>query len=364
VSTPVEGGRGVRLRVAGIDVHLDLSFVLIMGIIGYLSGATSPARMLVWLVVAALAVLIHELGHAVLARTTGAVPVVALTGFGGVTMYSPPRPLSRGRSLAISIAGPAVGLAAGSLIWALDVVAIHDLTPGGLLHFGLRAAKFTTIAWSVLNLLPVLPLDGGQAMRELLPGSAEVRERRAAMVSLGVLAPLIVLAVLWKQVFVAAFLLLFGISNLQTVLNRPGRAEPAHLPEGPPPLSPEQAVVGLLWQGAKAQARATLESLPAGTPVDLAVHGAVLAVTDQPDQGQALLEQERARRPDDANVVALLVLTHALRHDWEAVVRDLRASYAPLVPLAVVERAMQEATAAGRPDVAARLEAMPRPDPH
>jgi Zn-dependent protease len=324
--------------------------------------------MVVWLVVAALAVLVHELGHAVLARTTGAVPVVALTGFGGVTMYTPPRPLSRGRSLAISIAGPAVGLAVGALIWALDVAVIGELTPGGLLDFGLRAAKFTTIAWSVLNLLPVLPLDGGQAMRELLPGSAEVRERRAAMVSLAVLVPLIVMVLLWEQrfvnqVFVAAFLLLFGVSNLQTVLNRPGRPEPAHVPEGPPPLLPEQAVAGLLWQGARAEARATLESLPPGTPVDLAVHGAVLAVTDQPEQGQALLEQERSRRPDDANVVALLVLTHALRHDWEAVVRDLEASYAPLVPLAVVERAMQEATAAGRPDIAAQLGAMPRPDP-
>jgi hypothetical protein len=58
--------------------------------------------------------------------------------------------------------------------------------------------------------------------------------------------------------------------------------------------------------------------------------------------------------------VALLVLTHTLRHDWDAVVADLQAPYAGLIPLGVVERAMQEATASGREDVAARLSAIPR----
>lgn len=373
MSTPVEGGRGVRLRVFGIDVHIDLSFVLIMGLIGYLSGADSPARIVVWLVIAALAVLVHELGHAFVARTTGAQPVVALSGFGGVTAYNPPNPLSRGRSLAIAVAGPAAGLAAGALLWALDAALIADVAPGGLVAFALWAAKFTTILWSVLNLLPVLPLDGGQAMRELLPGSPEVRAWRASVVSVAFLVPLFGLALWANQMFVAVFLLLFGFTNLQVVLNKPGRARrPAPAPAssgrfvgaaGPPGASPEQAVVGLLWQGASAQARATLESMPPGTVVDLAVHGAVLAATDQPQQGQALIMQELARRPGDPNVVALLVLAHVLRHDWDAVVDDLQSNYARLVPLPVVERAVQEAAASGRPDVAARLEALPRPEP-
>ena len=369
MSTPVEGGRGLRLRLAGIDVHIDLSFVLIMGIIGYLSGAKSPALMVVWLVVAALAVLVHEMGHALTARTTGARPAIALTGFGGVTVYSPPRQLSRARSLAISVAGPAAGIAAGALIWALDMWFFRGLTPDGLPAFAVWAAKYTTIVWSVLNLLPVLPLDGGQAMRELLPGSPEVRARRAAMVSLAVLLPLLAYVLFaWRsQPFIAAFLILFAISNVQAILNRSDRATPsgvsAGASAGAPRLSPEQAVVGLLWQGAATQARATLESLPPGIPVDLAVHGAVLAATDQPQQGQALLMQELSRRPGDGNVVALLVLAHALQHDWDGVVADLQASYAALVPLAVVERAVQEALAAGRPDVAARLNALPRPEP-
>jgi Zn-dependent protease len=352
----------VRFRVLGFPVHIDLTFVVIMGLIGWLSGADSAARILVWLGVAALAVLLHELGHAVVARTTGAHPVIALTGFGGVTMYSPPGPLTRARSLSISLAGPLVGLAVGVPLLLVRREIGGDLEPGGLAAEALWYAVFTTLAWSVLNLLPVLPLDGGQAMRELLPGSPEVRARRAAVVSLAVLVPLFAFALYSNQPFLAVFLLIFGFGNLQALRAGSGRdgragARPAAAQADP---RPEGVVVGLLWQGATVQARTTLEALPEGQPVDLAIHGAVMATTGEIQQGLALLEQERRNRPDDANVVALVVLTHVLLHDWEAVMADLASGYAPLIPLAVVERAMQEATTAGRPDVAARLGAVPR----
>jgi len=359
----VEGGRGLRLRVFGFPVHVDLSFFLIMGFIGWLSGASSPRNIVVWLVVAALAVLVHELGHAFMARTTGARPEIALTGFGGVTMYVPPRPLSRGRSLAIAVAGPLAGLAVGALLWTVRRTVGADLVTGTIADRALFYGLFTTIAWSVLNLLPVLPLDGGQAMRELLPGKPEVRARRAAIVSIVVLVPLFGLALWANQMFVAVFLLLFAFTNLQAArAGRPGAAASGGPVSGAPALTPEQTVVGLLWQGATDQARRTLEALPPGTPVDLAVHGAVLATTDQPGQGLALLAQERARRPGDGNVVALLVLAHTLRHDWDAVLADLQSGYASLIPLGVVDRAMQEATGSGREDVAARIGAMPRPE--
>jgi Zn-dependent protease len=368
VNTPVEGGRGVGLRVFGIPVHIDLSFVLVMGFIGWLGPVRTLRDIVIWLVVAALAVLVHELGHAVVARSTGARPVIALTGFGGVTFYSSPHELSRGRSLAISVAGPFTGLAVGALLWGAERTVGADLDRSSVAALALGYGLFTTIAWSVLNLLPVLPLDGGQAMRELLPGSPEVRARRAAVVSLTLLVPLFGLALWTSNVFVAVFLLLFGFTNLQTVLAGSGRAESgpggARHPGAPAPatLSPEQAVVGLLWQGATVQARQMLESLPQGTTVDLAVHGVVLATTGQPQQGEALLRQEMARRPADRNVAALLVLAHTLRHDWDAVVADLQSGYAAIVSLSVVERAVQEAVGAGRPDVAARLNAMPRPE--
>ena len=362
MSTPVEGGRGLRVRLFGFPVHVDISFVLIMGLIGWVGQARTLPLLGLWIVVATVAILVHELGHAVVARTTGARPAIALTGFGGLTTYSPPQPLTRARSFSIAVAGPLVGLAvAGGLVLVSNRVS-PGLEYGSLWQSLLDFGIFTTLWWSVLNLMPVLPLDGGQAMRELLPGDPRQRLRRAAGVSVVVLVPLLGLAVYAQQLWLGMFLLFFGVANVQTL--RETAPDDGRAPAGGgPKLTPEQAVVALLWQGSPEQARDLLQSLPPGTSADLAVHGAVLAATDQPEQGLALLRQEVAHRPGDPNPVALLVLAQTLRHDWAAVEAELTGPMAADVPLPVVERALQEARAAGRPDVADRLAALPRPEP-
>jgi len=363
VSTPLEGGRGLRVGLFGFPVHVDLSFVLIMGLIGWMSQVRGPRDLTVWIVVATASILVHELGHAVVARTTGARPAIALSGFGGLTTYVPPRPLSRARSLSISLAGPASGLAAGGAVWWLRQALGEQLEGGSLLERATAYGVFTTIAWSVLNLVPVLPLDGGQAMRELLPGDAATRTRRAAMVSLGVLVPLLGLSVWANQVWTATFLVLFGFSNVQILRAGSPQRAAAGPGSGPaavgPQVTPEQAVVGLLWQGSPAAARELLGTLPPGTVTDLAVHGAVLVATGDTGQGEALLAQEAARRPGDANVAALVVLAHALHRDWPALEADLTGPLGPRVPLGVVDRVVQEARTAGRPDVADRILALP-----
>src|SRR4051794_37398031 len=271
-----------------------------MGLIGWLSGADTAPLIGLWLVVATLAILVHELGHAVVARTTGARPAIALTGFGGLTTYAPPRPLSRARSLSIAVAGPLAGLAVAFGLRLVENALEPGLEPYSTVWYLLRFGIFTTQWWSLLNLVPVLPLDGGQAMRELLPGDPEVRARRAAMVSLVVLVPLLLLALRANQPWLATFLVFYGVANAQSLRSPSTGGTAAREPS----LTPEQAVVGLLWQGAAGQARQVLESLPPGTPMDLAVHGAVMATTGQREQGQALLAQEVARRPEDVNVVA------------------------------------------------------------
>jgi hypothetical protein len=84
-----------------------------------------------------------------------------------------------------------------------------------------------------------------------------------------------------------------------------------------------------------------------------------MALTGEPDQGFALLHQELDRRPTDPNVAALLVLAHALRHDWAGLDAELRGPAGALVPGSVLQRAAQEALSADRPDVAERLSAAP-----
>lgn len=365
MSTPVEGGRPLlRGRVFGFPVHLDLSFFLIMGLLGWPRHSTVRG-IVVWVVVATLAVLAHELGHAVVARTTGAHPHVTLSGFGGVTTFTPPQPLSRARSLAISVAGPFVGLVLGAALVLLGPAVVPGSDAASWLAESfapgpdpvtwqveaLGSGIFVCLAWSVLNLLPVLPLDGGQAMRELLPGPPQVRSRRAAIVSVVTAALAVLAAVLSGQVFVGLFMLMFAVMNLLSLRRSGPRA-------GQDTAGPEQAVVERLWHNDPAGARQLLVAVPEGTPVDLAVHGAVLALTGDRAQGHALLQQEVGRRPGDANAVALLVLTQVLEHDWDAVLAALQGPLRPLIPPMVLQRAVAEARGTGREDVAGRIVAL------
>jgi hypothetical protein len=71
-----------------------------------------------------------------------------------------------------------------------------------------------------------------------------------------------------------------------------------------------------------------------------------------------LLNQEIASRPGDPNAAALLMLTLALEHDWDAVVATVQGPIGPSVPPAVIDRAIQEARETGREDVAGRLSVM------
>jgi Zn-dependent protease len=360
---PVEGGRPLlRGRVLGFPVHLDLSFVLIMGVLGYRPGI-SLRDLILWLLITPVAVLVHELGHAVTARAAGASPQIALAGFGGVTTYVPPGPLSRLRSLGISLAGPAVGLVIGFALLALWYGVGDGLEPGSWQRVALGMGIWTCLGWSVFNLLPIVPLDGGQAMRELLPGAPEVRARRAAMVSFVTALLAAGAAVYLGQTFVALFMGFFALSAVLELRRSSGAARQVT-------VTADQALMQLLWQGDAARARDVMESLPEGTPVDLAVHGAVMALTGDRAQGHALLDQELRGRPGDPRLVAVLVLTLALEHDWDALVATLQGPLGPLVPRSALERAVHEARGVGREDVAGRLTllaepgAPTRPGPH
>ena len=233
MSTPMQGGQALAsFRVLGFPVHVHWSFFLFVGLLGWRPGV-GWQELGIWLALAFVAVLVHELGHAVAARRIGARPEIAIVALGGVTTYQPPRPLSRLTSLGISLAGPAVGLLFGGVL--LVVSRNVDLDPFGLARYTLDTALFTTLGWSVLNLLPIVPLDGGQAMRELLPGNPAVRGRRASVISIVLAVGLAFLALTDPRfsqfaLLFAAFLVLLNVMALRsapaTDTGEPGRAGP------------------------------------------------------------------------------------------------------------------------------------------
>jgi Zn-dependent protease len=302
----VEGGRPIaRFRVFGFPVTIDISFLIIVAILGWQGQLRD---FVVWMVLVPVAVLVHELGHAFVARTTGAQPSITLAGLGGLTTYLPPRPLSRARSVAISVAGPAVGIVIGLALVAYGRgVGVHSELERSIVN----TAIFTTLGWSILNLLPILPLDGGQTLRELLPGSPGQRATRAAMVSVVFAVLGALLALRFGQVFAALLAAFFVFSNIMTIRN--ARAEGA--------LDVNTRVVQLLWSGRPDDAQ-DLASDPGLQPV---VRSALKAVGPDPAGGRAELELAAATRPDEAVTATSLLLAVARVHgDWAAA-RDVVA---------------------------------------
>jgi len=108
-------------------------------------------------------VMVHELGHALVGRAFGTQPRIVLHGFGGRTIAEG-KPLSRGRSILMTLAGPGAGFLLGLLVLVLE----RAYPPAGLWKEVVRQIEFCTFGWGILNLMPVLPLDGGLVLRDAL----------------------------------------------------------------------------------------------------------------------------------------------------------------------------------------------------
>ncbi len=187
------GGRSIKLvRVLGVRVGVDPSwFVVLFLIIWLLSGAfrdalpgTDEILPFVLAVLTALlffaSVVVHELGHAVVARRNGiAIAGIDLWLFGGLArMRSEPR--SPGVDFRIAAAGPLVTLlvvlvAVGGGLLLTGVEGFRSALALRPADGGAAAAAAVVLGYLaqinalllVFNLLPGLPLDGGRIARAI-----------------------------------------------------------------------------------------------------------------------------------------------------------------------------------------------------
>ena len=200
--------RGPRLQVAGIPVRIEPTFFLVL----VLLGLPQPwFHVVSWVVIATVSVLLHELGHAVAFRAYGVKPSIVLHGFGGLTSGS--GELTSGQRIVVSLAGPFSAL----LLFGLPAVLLQmsGAVPAGDASVILRQVLWINVGWSILNLVPVLPLDGGQVFLDVCDICTDGRGRRAAeIVSVGVAGVLAVLAIANGFLFGAVMAGAFAALNL------------------------------------------------------------------------------------------------------------------------------------------------------
>jgi len=157
--------RNLHFQLFGIPVIVEPWFWLIALLLGL---NLPPESLLIWIPTVFVGVMVHELGHAAAGRYYGLIPSIRLHSMGGLTSWARGRRLSTWPSVALSLAGPAAGFALGFLIWSMDFLLPHELRYSRAIADVLWFGWWVNIGWGLINLLPVLPLDGGNVMRELV----------------------------------------------------------------------------------------------------------------------------------------------------------------------------------------------------
>jgi stage IV sporulation protein FB len=163
----------IRFSLFGIPVEVQPFFWISLAILGGAIGADSANeifQILLFVLAGFISVLIHELGHALTARSFGANCQITLQAFGGFAAYSGVR-MSRARSFLITAAGPGIQIVLGLAVMLLFRVLPDHNSFGAYFLFELMLISFI---WAILNLLPVLPLDGGQMLNAAL-GPARIK---------------------------------------------------------------------------------------------------------------------------------------------------------------------------------------------
>lgn len=146
-----------------------------------------------WMMCLFVSILIHELGHALISEAFGWPSEILLYHFGGLAFSQRYHNNTPWRSIAVSIAGPAAGFAFYGLIrlvvalsrgavW-LDVDYVQEV---------IFQLIYINLGWGLVNLAPVLPLDGGQICRSFLEWTRlrdyEVRALQISLIVGGLMA--------------------------------------------------------------------------------------------------------------------------------------------------------------------------------
>ena len=150
-------------RVWGIPIKVDVSLVLLLLFLSFYLG---PKRGLLMAAGLFTSIVLHELGHSIVAIRKGCrVREITLMFIGGAAQMErmPARPSGE---FLVAIAGPAVSLVIASVcLWG----AHHIELP----HFIGDESYLTWLGWTnvallVFNLLPAFPMDGGRVLRSAL----------------------------------------------------------------------------------------------------------------------------------------------------------------------------------------------------
>jgi hypothetical protein len=161
-----------EFRVFGFPVQVRPGFLMFMGLVVLLQG---PTFGIPFAVLMAAFTLLHELGHAVAARSTGARARISLDFMAGYASFTPVRPLTPLERIGISFAGPGIQITVGGIAY---VALRGQLAWPEAGHPWQQALFWAGPAIGMFNLLPLIPFDGGAIAEAAIALAAPNAARR------------------------------------------------------------------------------------------------------------------------------------------------------------------------------------------
>lgn len=240
---PTQTPYDLHFHLFGIPVRVHPMFWLMAAVLGW--NLTMPLGFLylfLWIGCVFLSILVHEMGHVVVGMIFRSRGHIVLYGFGGLAVGSN-RLANRWQRVAVSFAGPF----AQFLILGGVLLVAFGFNSGALprehlsepLTEVLSYLYWINLAWPLLNLLPIWPLDGGMITREVCDWLSPREGIRASLVLSaavsGVLALCSLLATLGKfppnipilsnlirgGMWMTVFYALFAVGSIQLLQQLP-----------------------------------------------------------------------------------------------------------------------------------------------
>lgn len=191
-----------------IPISIHPFFWLLAGFIGWINSSGSFLWIGIWIGIIFFSVLIHEYGHALTSVCFKQKARIQLVAMGGVTTFTGPK-LNYLQQFLIVFNGPLFGF---FIFLAATFLLQFEWSP--LFASILKVTQIANLFWTIVNLLPVPPLDGGQLLRIVLEANFGIAGFKASLLIGAILSFLLAFVFFLISFFIAgAFFFIFAFQS-------------------------------------------------------------------------------------------------------------------------------------------------------
>jgi len=213
--------RGFQIgRLFGTDIFMSPNFLLLMAFYFLMAGREGMASVAVFVVALIVSLLVHEFGHVTAVRRLLRTDCwILLWALGGLCVWQPTGDRKPKTRILIALMGPAFQVPLA--IAAISLYLVLPRSPTLAYEFVIYML-YINVVWLGVNLLPLLPLDGGHALQAALEYAVHPIRAEAITARVSIVTAVAAGAVAFHfGSFLAIICVLFVIQNLAILRKRP-----------------------------------------------------------------------------------------------------------------------------------------------